>query len=84
MIVFRIQPLEMGVPVCNNQFCCEEDAVLTKVSQSNKLSLDPAYHLPNYVANVFQSYYEENRILGLNFRGHAILPFTMGITMAEN
>ena len=58
--------------------------VFSKVSQSNKLSLDPAYHLPNYVVHVFQSYYEKNRILGLNFRGHAILPFTMGITMTEN
>ena len=30
-----------------------------KVSQSNKLSLDPAYHLPNYVVNIFKLYLEK-------------------------
>ena len=63
---------------------CERLKVTGKVSKSNKLSLDPAYNLPNYVVNVFQSHQEIVGILGFNFRGHAISLFKMGITMVKN
>ena len=37
----------------------------SKVSQSNKLSLDPVHHLPNYVVHVFQWYLKKKLNLGL-------------------
>ena len=43
---------------CDGFECRHECKIFPKVSQSNKLSLDPAYHLPNYVVHVFQSYFD--------------------------
>ena len=54
-----------------------------KVPQTNKWSWDQALDLPIYVVHIYLSYFERNIIVCLNFRGHAILPFTLGIVMAE-
>ena len=58
--------------------------LVSKVSQINKWSWYQAIDLPNYVVHVYQTLYETKRIVGLNFGGHAILPFTMGITMGKD
>ena len=63
------------------QFLILKGGTVGKVSQSNKLSRDSAFHLPSYVVPIFQSYYD---FIGFYFRGHTILPFTIEINIAEN
>ena len=55
-------------------------ACAVRCPKNNKLSLDSAYHLPNYVIHIFQLYYD---FLRLNFIGHAILLFTLGFTTPD-